>query len=532
MNSLQTSGQPEPAGKTIHDLNKGVFWPALIVIGLIVSLLLLFPSQGNLTINATLHWIEYRLDWFFEIGNFGFLLFGLYMAFGKYGKVKMGDPLSKPEFSTLSWAAMLFCTGIGSSLIYWGVCEPLSYWGWPPFGLEAYSLEAADWGVPYVMFHWGIMGWVPAVIPGLAVGFAYHNRSNGSLAISQACVPLIGQARANGLLGKIIDILVIFGIMGAAATSLGIGVPQLTEAISQLFHVPVTSFMQIMVLLIWVCIFGFSVYSGLYKGIKKLSDINVYLAFFLLAAVIVLGPTAFILSNMTNGFGLMLQNFVRMCFYTDAIGGSGFPQEWTVFFYAWWICYGPLIGIFLARVSKGRTFREVVLCCILFASLGCWLVTGIFGSYAVNLQTTGAVDLLGIYAEQGGAAAMVATITSLPGAEFFLVVFIVLQFIFMATTLDSAAFVMACNCTKNLKGEEQPNRNLRVIWACMLGALGLGVLLIGTLKAVQSTSIIGSVPIFLVWIVLICSLLRWLKSTYGSGPIDVNKPAPRDEDAA
>ncbi|MEG1661450.1 MAG: BCCT family transporter, partial [Clostridiales bacterium] len=352
----QSAGEIHEKQGLKQELNKGVFWSAFAAIGTVVALLLIFPEQGNDVINSILHWIEYNLDWFFEFGNFAFLIFGLYMAFGKYGKVKLGDPLSKPEFSTLSWAAMLFCTGIGSSLIYWGVCEPLAYWGAPPFGLEPYSDAAIEWGVPYTMFHWGIMGWVPSVIPGLAVGFAYHNRKNGSLAISQACIPLIGTKRANGVLGKLIDILVIFGIMGASATSLGVGVPQITAAISLLFNVEITTSMSVIVLVLWVALFGYSVYKGLYKGIKVLADINVYLAFVLLGGIVLCGPTVFILSNMTNSFGLMLQNFVRMCFYTDPIGGSGFPQEWTVFFYAWWICYGPLIGIFLARVSKGRTF--------------------------------------------------------------------------------------------------------------------------------------------------------------------------------
>lgn len=493
-----------------HELDKLVFWPAIIVIFSIAIIMAIFPESSGRVVNGMLGWITFKLDWFFEYANFFFLVFALWLAFGRFGKVKLGRADDKPEFSTLSWVAMMFCTGIGSSLIYWGVIEPLQYMAGPPFGLAPNSAEAAEWGVAYGMFHWGIMGWIPSIIPAVAVGYAYHVKNIGTLRVSEACFPVIGD-RSKGWLGKVIDIFVIFGVMGACSTSLGVGVPMLSRGASELFNIPETFVLQVVILLIWVCIYGFSVYSGLYKGIKRLSDINVYFAFAILAFVLLVGPTAFILSNTCNSLGLMFQNFIRMCLYTDPISQSGFPQGWTVFFYAWWIAYASLIGLFVARVSRGRTLKEIVLAVAIYASLGDWLVFGVFGSYAIHLQNNGILNLVEILNTQGGAAAIIATVAALPLGKIVLAFFIVLQFVFMATTLDSASFVMASISTKELRGYEQPERWIRVIWALALGSLAFGVLVIGGLKAIQICSIVGALPFIFVEFILALSIVKWLK---------------------
>ncbi len=211
----------------------------------------------------------------------------------------------------------------------------------------------------YGLFHWGPLAWALYCIPALPIAYAFHNRKIPFLRISQACRGVIGD-RADGPLGKLIDVLFIFGLVGGTGTSLGLGTPILSESISTLFDIERTFALDAFVIVIWTAIFGTTVYLGMEKGIKRLADANVYLGFFLCAFVLIAGPTVFILDTFTNSLGLLVTNFVRMSLYTDPVGQSGFPQTWTVFYWAWWIAYAPFMGLFVARISRGRTIREVV----------------------------------------------------------------------------------------------------------------------------------------------------------------------------
>ncbi len=306
----------------------------------------------------------------------------LWFAFGKYGSVRFGGQDAEPEFRTLSWIAMLFCAGIGTSLLYWATIEWVYYYQAPPFGIEAESAEAADWAAMYGLFHWGPMAWALYCIPALPIAYAFHNRKIPFLRISQACRGVIGD-RADGPLGKLIDVLFIFGLVGGTGTSLGLGTPILSESISTLTGIERTFALDAFVIVIWTAIFGTTVYLGMEKGIKRLADANVYLGFFLLAFVLVFGPTVFILDTFTNSLGLLATNFLKMSFYTDPVGASGFPQTWTVFYWAWWIAYAPFMGLFVARISRGRTIRQVVAANLVWGSLGCWLFFATFGNTAL-----------------------------------------------------------------------------------------------------------------------------------------------------
>jgi BCCT family betaine/carnitine transporter len=492
-------------------IDKQVFWPALIVVVSAIVPLIAFPEASSRVLGRILEVVTHQLGFlflWFTLGVFGMLL---WFAFGRYGSVKFGSPDEKPEFRTLSWIGMLFCAGIGTSLLYWATIEWVYYYQAPPFGLAPESAEAAHWGAMYGLFHWGPLAWALYCIPALPIAYAFHNRKIPFLRISQACRGVIGD-RADGPLGKLIDVLFIFGLIGGTGTSLGLGTPILSESISSLTGIERTFALDAFVIVVWTAIFGTTVYLGMEKGIKRLADANVYLGFILCAFVLVAGPTVFILDTFTNSVGLLLTNFFRMSLYTDPVGQSGFPQTWTVFYWAWWIAYAPFMGLFIARISRGRTIREVVAANLIWGSFGCWLFFAMFGNTALDAQLTGKVPVIEIMNEVSPQAAIVAVVESLPAGTLVLVLFVAMCFIYSATTLQASAYTIAAVASKDLvAGESEPKRWNRLFWALALGAMAVALMYLGGLKPLQTASLIVAVPLIFVIALSVWSLLRWLK---------------------
>lgn len=488
-----------------------VFWSSLGVIVVATLALVLFRDTAEPVLNAMLTGITYNLDWAFQFLTFGLFVLLMYLVFSKYGKVRLGE--EPPEFSTFSWGAMLFCAGMGTSIMFWSMMEPMYYYMGPPFGYEPNSSQAAEWAVTYGLFHWGISAWSLYALPTVTIAYSFFVKKNHSLKISSACRGILGK-HADGWLGKIIDILVIWSLVGGLGTSLGLGVPMVSAVIGEIFGVAQSLTLSIIIIAVWVVIYSASAYVGLYKGIRKLSDWNVYLALGLAVFVLLAGPTLFILSNFTNSFGLMLQNFAFMSFSTDPINQGGFPQSWTVFYWAWFAATAPFIGLFVARISRGRTIRELITHILLWGSVGSWLYFGIFGGYSLNLQLSGALDVLGVMSESGDPAAIVEILKSLPLSFLVLPFFAVLGFIFLATSLDSATYILASITTKELSAGQEPARWNRMLWGMVLAALAVSLLLIGGLNVIQTSSVIVSVPVILLYGLLTASLLKWLKEDY------------------
>ena len=492
-------------------IDKLVFWPALIVVVATIVPLIAFPEASSEVLSRILGLITQNLGFlflWFTIGALGVLL---WFAFGRYGSVKFGDPGDEPEFRTVSWIGMLFCAGIGTSLLYWATIEWVYYYQAPPFGIEAETAEAAHWGAMYGLFHWGPMAWALYCIPALPIAYAFHNRKIPFLRISQACRGVIGD-RADGPLGKLIDVLFIFGLIGGTGTSLGLGTPILSESISSLLGIERTFALDAFVIVVWTAIFGTTVYLGMEKGIKRLADANVYLGFFLCAFVLVAGPTVFILDTFTNSFGLMITNFFRMSLYTDPVGQSGFPQTWTVFYWAWWIAYAPFMGLFVARISRGRTIREVVWANLVWGSFGCWLFFAVFGNTALFYQLDGKVPVIQIMNDTSPQAAIVAVVEALPMGTFVLVLFVAMCFIYSATTLQASAYTIASVASRDLvAGESEPLRWNRLFWALALGGMAVALMYLGGLKPLQTASLIVALPLMFVIALCVWSFLRWLK---------------------
>ncbi len=492
-------------------IDKQVFWPALFVVVSAIVPLIAFPEESAAVLNRVMSFITHSFGFLFLCFTVAVLGVVLWFAFGRYGSVRFGGADAEPEFRTLSWIGMLFCAGIGTSLLYWATIEWVYYYQAPPFGVEAESAEAAHWAAMYGLFHWGPLAWALYCIPALPIAYAFHNRKIPFLRVSQACRGVIGD-RADGPLGKLIDVLFIFGLVGGTGTSLGLGTPILSESISTLLHIERTFALDAFVIVIWTAIFGTTVYLGMEKGIKRLAVANVYLGFFLCAFVLVFGPTVFILDTFTNSLGLLATNFLRMSLYTDPVGQSGFPQTWTVFYWAWWIAYAPFMGLFVARISRGRTIREVVSANLLWGSLGCWLFFALFGNTALHYQLNGSVPVIDIMNEVSPQAAIVAVVEALPMGTFALILFVAMCFIYSATTLQASAYTIASVASKEMvAGESEPLRWNRLFWALALGGMAIALMYLGGLKPLQTASLIVALPLMFVIALCVWSLLRWLK---------------------
>ena len=490
-------------------VDKKIFWVSLVLIGAICAPLLLGPERGNAIMGDVLSFLTGRFGWlymWFAAAIFGVLV---WLAASRYGRVKFGDADSTPEFSTVSWIAMIFTAGIGGGIMYWGVIEWAYYYSDPPFGMQPESVEAGHWAATYPLFHWGFTAWAIYCLPALPLAYMFHVRKQSSLRLSQACRGVIGD-HADGWVGTMIDVFFVFGLVGAAGTSLGLEVPIVSQGIAELTTLQEGLGLNIGIILAWTALFGVSVFLGLRKGLKRLADLNVYLALALGAFILIAGPTIFILDTFTNSIGILLQNFVQMSFYMDPVGGSSFTESWTIFYWGWWIAYAPFLGLFVAKISKGRTIRGMISAMCIAGSLGCWVAFAILGNTGLYFELNDIVPVVDILNESGDSAAIVATLQGLPLGTVALVLFLVLLVVFLATTLDSSAYTMAAVATRELHPEDEPARWHRLFWAAVLAGVSIALMYAGGLEPLQTLSIITAFPLIFVLAIATLSFRKWL----------------------
>lgn len=489
--------------------------PAIVVTLLISLPLVIFKDSGAVFINNLFTAVTSNFKWMYLLYGFFCVSFLLWSALSRWGNVKLGDPEDEPEFSTYKWAVMIFCAGIGIGIARWAFVEPAYYISTPPLGIAAGSTAAAEWAGMLGQFHWGITPWAIYALPALPIGYAIHVKKIKSSRLSTACKGLLG-SRVDGLLGKVIDVLIIFGMIGAVGTSLGLAVPLVSALVSHFFGMGQSFFLQMIVLLAFVLVVCVTVFCGLKKGIAKLYDIKVYLAYFLIIFVFIAGPSIYILNTWVNSLGLLVTNFIRMSLFTDPIAHTGFPESWTVFYWAWWIGYSPMMGIFVAKISKGRTIRELVICELTAGSLGCWVFFAVFGGYSINLQMNDILNITAMIKTMSADETIFAILNTLPLAEWVVVpAFAALCLVFLSAIISSSAYSLSTLVQKDLGGDEEPSNYVSTLWAVLLGIYAAGLLATGGLMSVQLSSIILSLPLMLIMIAMVISYMKWIREDYG-----------------
>ena len=494
---------------------KLIDWPTFIgalVLILAVSIpLMLFPESGAVVVNMANDFMTDTFGVLYLFVGLAAFVFLMYVAFSKNGKVKLGSKGERKEFNTFSWAAMMFSAGIGSSILYWGTIEWAYYYQGPPFGLEPGSKEAIAWATAYGTFHWGPMAWAIYTLPALPIAYFFYVRKKPVLKISEAVRPVLGNL-VDTPIGVIIDVLFMFGLMGGAGTTLALGTPMIAAGVEDITGIRSTLGMQVAIMMLCTAIFASSAYFGLKKGIKILSDINLWLALFILAFVFVMGPTLFISNTTFTSIGLILDNFFSMATWLEPFGNLGgyeqtnFPKTWTIFYWAWWVVYAPFVGLFVARISGGRTIQEMILGTMIYGTVGCMAFFGILGNFGLYLQLTGAFDVIGFMNEAGAPATIIAILHQLPMAKISVPLFTMLAIIFLSTTFDSASFILAAVVQKEVISE--PLRWNRLFWAFTLTILPLVLMFIGGLETLQTASIVAGFPVVFIMFLLAWSFMK------------------------
>jgi glycine betaine transporter len=467
-------------------------------------------KMGDLTDKA-MSWVTGSFGWLFILTSGAFVVFSAYLALSRYGNIKLGPDDSVPEFSRFSWVSMMFATGMGIGLMFYGVAEPLFHLNDPPMGLaEPGTPAAAQLAMEYSFFHWGFHPWAMYAVIGLSIGYFAYRKGHGCL-VSGAFRPLLGN-RVDRAPGKAIDVVAIFATLFGSATSLGLGALQITGGIDEVFGSGRDSkLLAVGVIAFLTACFVLSAVSGIERGVKWLSNANAAAAALLALFLFVVGPSIFILGTFTESLGGYLTNLPAMSFRDgvfDAEVASPWLSTWTIFYWAWWISWTPFVGMFIARISKGRTIREFVVYVILAPSLVSFVWFSILGGSAFDLQLNQGKDM-GALADAGLEGALFETLSSFPLATITSALAVFLIAIFFVTGADSASIVMGM---LSQNGCEHPRRRLTVFWGVATGAVAAVLLWAGGLKALQTLVILVAGPFMLVLIAMCISTLKSLRA--------------------
>ena len=463
---------------------------------------------------AVLNGVMKAGGWAFVLAASGFVVFALWLAFSRYGRIPLGRDGEPPEFRTVSWIAMMFSAGMGIGLMFYGVSEPLTHFTSPPPGtVPGSSAEALDVAMATTLFHWTLHPWAIYAVVGLAIAYSTFRRGRRQL-ISSAFAPLLGERRTDGPLGKTIDILAIFATLFGSAASLGLGALQIGAGLQANGLPAAVKPLLVGIIAVLTIAFVASAVSGVAKGIQWLSNINMVLAGVLAVVVFVGGPTILILNLLPTAIGDYFGNLSQMAARTAATGGDATAEwlsGWTVFYWAWWISWTPFVGMFIARISRGRTIKQFVTGVILIPSAVSLLWFAIFGGAAINLQRSG-TDL----ASQSQEAQLFGLLDSLPLGGVLGIIAMVLVAIFFVSGADAASVVMG---TLSQRGSIEPSRGVVVFWGVVMGAIAIIMLLVGgegddtgeALTGIQNVTIIMAAPFAIVMVALCVALAKDLR---------------------
>ncbi|GAA5786726.1 BCCT family transporter [Chitiniphilus shinanonensis] len=480
-----------------------VFMIAVLIAALFVAWGALWPDAMSAATQSMLGFTITHFGWFYLLAVFGFLLFAIYLAFGRFGSIRLGGEDAEPQFSRLSWFSMLFAAGMGIGLVFWGAAEPLAHYATPPVG-EALTPDAARNALRFTFFHWGLHPWAIYGVMGLAIAYFSFNR-NLPVLISEAFRPLFGQ-RVSGSLGRAIDVLAVLATACGVVTSLGLGTLQIAGGLRNLFGLPDSDLLHVVIILVAVGAALLSSLTGVERGIKWLSNANVALALLLLAFVVACGPTLFIVESMTTTLGSYLHNLAGMSLRLTPFSQGTWVADWTLFYWAWWITWAPFVGIFIARVSKGRTIREFVMGVLLAPTLFSFIWFAAFGGTALHQQMFHSVDLLAVQAHDYSET-LFALLQQLPLRHLASGVALVLIACFFVTSADSATFVLGM---LSARGNHNPPARTKVIWGVVMAAMAIVLLFTGGLKALQTLSIVAALPFAVVMVGLCVALYKAL----------------------
>jgi len=500
-------------GNIIKERGKEVFYISLIVVFAIVIWGITMPDNFSNIANSLFNYLTGSFGWFYLITMSLFVIFCVWVALSKHGKVKLGKPDEKPEFSTISWFAMLFSAGMGVGLVFWGIAEPLNHFV-NPLNMAGGSAEAADFALKTSFFHWGLHPWASYGVLALALAYMQF-RHDKPAQISSVFIPLIGEAKARGTIGKTIDVLAIFATVAGVATSLGMATLQVTSGFNFLFGIPETNFVRLMVIGVITILFMISAITGVDKGIKYLSNINISLAGLIMIICLIVGPTILIINNFTNSFGIYMSSLVRDSFKISSDPWYGW---WTIFYWAWWIAWAPFVATFIARISRGRTIREFVGGVLFAPTLASFVWFSILGTMGMESGMEVAEEAIAVTE-----TAFFVVMQNFPFGSLISMIAVVLLITFFITSADSATFVLGMLSDK---GNQNPTARRKVTWGIIQSGLAVALMLSGGLSMLQTGSIVAAFPFSFIMLFAMAAMIKSLKAEQKvEGVADINKLA-------
>ena len=487
---------------------------AIISVGLVSFFFLKYTEQGIAFAATLFTFITQTFGILISWYALGLVLVGVFFCFSKYGSIRLGD--TKPEFSTFNYILMTACAGAGSGTIYWAFLEWGNYMIAPPFGLDPFSLAASDWSVTYTLFHNGITAWSIYCIVGIPIAYSLYIKKNNSLKLSDIMASVL-PPKTGKIVGRIIDCGFPVAVISGLTVVIGLGIPVVSAVTALLFGIEDSLAIKLICIIGVTIIYTISSFFGISKGMQNISKFGTWFIFGLVFYILIMGPTKFILDEISTSLGMLAQNFIKMSTYMDPVGEGNFPQSSTSWFYAYWMIYSPMMCIFVPRISKGRTIRELVLYTIGGGFIGTVLIWGILGSFMMHTQNTGAVIITDYLSAGNGPAAIAQALALLPLSPIIMVIFIIATLFLLATTLDSSAFSMACNTQFKLDKDGGADRGLKIFWCISLIIIPIVFIMVkAPVASIQSSVFVFVLPILLIFSTLMVVLFKWIKEDYGT----------------
>lgn len=480
--------------------------PFLLIVGLALFLFI-FPEQSNIVIGQVRFFFGDTLGVYYILIGIGVLLISIYLSFSKYGDIVLGEPNEKPKYSFFEWGSMMFTCGLAADILFYSFAE------WVMYATNPHIEEMGgviEWAGVYPLFHWSFIPWAFYLVLAVAFGFMLHVRKRDRQRYSEACRPVLGK-HSDGVLGRIIDLFALFALLAGTATTFSVATPLMASIIMKLFNINISrTVVTIIILLITCVVYTYAVMHG-FKGIGILAKLCVFLFFGLLVIVLFFGGQArFIIENGVQSFGKMIQYFPELSTYTDPVRANNFPQDWTIYYWAYWMVWCIAAPFFIGNISRGRTIKQTIIGGYVFG-VGSTIVSFIvLGNYSLGLQASGKADFIAQYNASGDLYELIMNIIdTMPIAPFIMVLTLLCMIAFYATSFDSIAYTAACYSYKKLGENEKPNFMIELLWCILLIVLPIALVFSeSSMSNIQSVSIISAFPIGIIMIIMIWSFMK------------------------
>lgn len=482
----------------------------LVPLAIVVALCLVFfflPEESNIILSKVRFFFGDTFGVYYLIIGLGIFIVSIYIAMSKYGNIVLGEPNEKPKYSFFAWGSMMFTCGLAADILFYSFSEWI-YYGTDPHIAKMGTLQ--EWAGVYPLFHWSFIPWGFYLVLAAAFGFMLHVRKRDRQKYSEACRPILGKY-TDGIPGRIIDLLAVFALLAGTATTFSVATPLMASIINELFHVQISRTVITIIILVVTCIvYTYSLLHG-FKGISLLANICIYMFFGLIAYVVLLGgETRYIIETGVSSFGKMIQNFIELSTFTDPLRETSFPQNWTIYYWAYWMVWCVAAPFFIGSISRGRTIRQTILGGYIFG-VGSTIISFIgLGNYSMGLQVSGKADYITPYLESGDIyGTIISMIDSIPFAPVILLVVLITMMLFYATSFDSIALTASCYSYHRLDKDEMPHKGIQLMWCILLILLPIALVFAeSSMNNLQSVSIVAAFPIAAVLVLIVISFMK------------------------